>query len=105
MFMKIANINKNKPYSKTLDILDYDTIPEMSYVEHIKYKLSGTFFENCHIHRNWEYGLCLNALRANGAVNVLEIGGCGSVFAACAAKLGMDVTVVDPNGRGAGLFD
>jgi SAM-dependent methyltransferase len=57
------------------------------------------------VHRNWEYGLCLNALRANGAVNILEVGGTGSVFAASAAELGIKVTVVDPDGEGACLFD
>ncbi len=95
---------KTKNYSKTLDMHDYNIVPEMNFINHIKGKFSGTF-RACHEHRNWEYGLCLNALRANGALKILEIGGTGSVFAASAAALGMEVTVVDPDGEGAGLFD
>jgi SAM-dependent methyltransferase len=95
---------KTEKYSKTLDTHDYNIVPEMNFIEHIKSKFSGTF-RDCHMHRNWEYGLCLNALRANGAVKILEIGGTGSVFAASAAELGMEVSVVDPDGEGTGLFD
>ena len=56
-------------YSKTLDVQDYNTVSEMNYIEHVKNRFSGTFRE-CHPHRNWEYGLCLKALRAHGAVNI-----------------------------------
>src|ERR1700722_19957608 len=104
MHMNTTNESKNRPYSKTLDAQDYNKAPEMNYIEHVKNRLSGTF-RDCHKHRNWEYGLCLNALRANRAVKILEVGGTGSVFAASAAVLGMEVTVVDPDGQGVGLFD
>src|SRR5689334_24183194 len=92
-----------KTYSKTLDERDYNQIDMMHFVENMKEGLSGTFYA-CHPHRNWEYGLCLDAIRKNGAVHILDVGGTGSMFAACAAWLGMDVTVVDPSPIGARLF-
>jgi len=92
-----------KQYSKTLDERDYNTFDEMNYIERMKDGLSGTFYP-CHRHRNWEYGLCIHALMENKAIRILEVGGSGSLFAACAAWLNMEVTVVDPSSTGARLF-
>ncbi len=93
-------INK---YSKILDEKDYNTFIDMDYIERMKVGLSETFYP-CHSHRTWEYGLCLSALRENNAMRILEVGGAGSLFAACAAWLGMQVTVVDPSSAGERLF-
>jgi 2-polyprenyl-3-methyl-5-hydroxy-6-metoxy-1,4-benzoquinol methylase len=92
-----------KQYSKTLDEQDYNNFHEMDYVEHMKKCLPRTFYP-CHRHCNWEYGLCINALQENQTMRVLEVGGAGSIFAAYAAWLGMEVTVVDPSSAGARLF-
>lgn len=92
-----------KQYSKTLDENDYNNFEKMYFVENMKDGLRNTFYE-CHHHRNWEYGLCLDALQENQAKNILEIGGTGSLFAATAAWIGMEVTVVDPSGAGTSLF-
>ena len=53
-----------------------------------------------HHHRDWEYGIALNALRAFGAKRILDVGGSHSHFAAAAAWVGMDVTVIDPQACG-----
>jgi SAM-dependent methyltransferase len=92
-----------KQYSKTLDEKDYNTFSEMNFIGSMQDGLWGTFFPH-HKHRHWEYGLCLNALIENKAVNILEVGGAGSLFAACAAWAGMEVTVVDPSREGVHLF-
>ena len=92
-----------KKYSKTLDGNDYNLYSEMSFIENMQNALSGTFSPYPK-HRHWEYGLCLNALLENRTVNILEVGGAGSVFAACAAWAGMEVTVVDPSSVGAHSF-
>ena len=92
-----------KQYSKTLDEKDYHTFAEMNCIGNMHNELSGTFYPYPK-HRHWEYGLCLNALIENQAVNILEVGGVGSLFAACAARVGMEMTIVDPSMEGAHLF-
>ncbi len=92
-----------KTLSKTLEVADYDVSPEMNFMNQMKIKFGGTFSPT-HNHRTWEYGICLKALLANGSKRILQIGGSGSVFAASAALVGMDVTVVDPDPAGADFF-
>lgn len=83
-------------YCKTIELEDYGVFHETQHAVNIK-NLLGTFqnrFE--HPHRAWEYGLVLHALREHGCVNVLDVGGGGSLFGPAAAWLDMRVIVVDP---------
>lgn len=49
-----------------------------------------------HLHRRWEYGMCIRYLQERGAETVVDVGGAGSLFAPLAAVYGFHVTVVDP---------
>ncbi len=90
-----------KNYSKTLDTYDYVTTKEINGIDQIINAIIFSSFRPFHQHRKWEYGICLNALRESGAKTVLDVGGTGSMFAACATFHGMDVTVLDPDAEGA----
>lgn len=89
-------------FCKSLNPADYAEIHETYHARTIK-GIVGTFGgREEHEHRSWEYGICLRALRDNGARRILDVGGGGSAFAPAAAwpDVGMDVTVVDPEAYG-----
>lgn len=84
-------------YSKTLEVKDYNSLPEVLSLYKTMSNLDGLAgyrFE--HLHRAWEYGIILNALIKNGAKNILDVGGGGSLFAAAAVDLGISVLQIDP---------
>lgn len=92
-------------YCKTLDPADYDSIHETQHAQNIK-NIVGTYGGRAeHRHRAWEYGLVLRALRDQGAIDVLDVGGGGSNFAPAAAWVGMQVTQVDPEDYGPWVAD
>lgn len=82
-------------YSKTLHLKDYTWIGEAEHITNILSLLDGIPLRFEHLHRRWEYGLALHALRENQTKTLLEVGGGGSAFAPSAAWLGMEVTQVD----------
>ena len=81
-------------YSKTLQSDTFDG-PGVQHVLYTKRTLEGVPFRFDHPARAWEYGLVLEALLANEAKTVLEIGGGGSLFAPTAAMLGISVLQID----------
>jgi SAM-dependent methyltransferase len=85
-------------YSKAIEAADYDKITETRHIANMTHVLAGVPYLFEHPHRAWEYGIVLNALRANGCKTLLDIGGGGSIFAPAAAWVGMTVTVLEPNG-------
>ena len=84
-------------YSKAFTPSDYDTFDDHEYIIEVLQKLQSNSVPYGweHPDRKWEYGLTINALKNNGAVSILEIGGAASVFAPAAVMSGMDVTQVD----------
>lgn len=89
-------------YSKTMHPIHYMEMDEHKYVQEIATSLyeSGVPYRFEHPHRAWEYGIALNALKSKDIKTVLDVGGGGSVFAAAAASLGIDVLQVDPGNVG-----
>lgn len=84
-------------YCKTLHPQDYQVFHEAQHADYIYRIIGMPAGHGYHPHRNWEYGLTLHALREQGAVTVLDVGGGGSVLAPAAAVLGMSVIEVDPD--------
>jgi len=84
-----------RTYSKTLELADYDQMTEPELIKEARILLGPTAPPKDFIHKAWEYGLVLNALRKNGAHTVLEVGGNGSMFGAAAVLQGMSVLQIN----------
>lgn len=87
-------MNNKMIYSKTLHLDDYNILP----TEFVNNTYED-FKDICrfeHEHRRWEYGLALQALIDNKFVDVLEVGGGGSLLVPLAYLNGMRITEVDP---------
>jgi SAM-dependent methyltransferase len=85
-------------FCKTLSPADYEVVLEMQHAKNIKNVFDG-YVSWHHEHRAWEYGIVLRALRDHRCVTVLDVGGGGSAFAPAATWVGMQVSVVDPEGH------
>ncbi len=91
-------------YSKTLNTDDYADLQKeskkLAAVEQIL-KESGTEYFNQHHHRYWEYGMVMSAIKNKfknrKKLNILDIGGAGSLLGATLAKEGYAITQVDPH--------
>lgn len=93
-------------YNKTIEADDFLAfLPGIEYVTGVRLDLQDTHFQWGHEMRTWEYSLALTALMENKAQQVLDIGGGGSIFAACAIRSGMQVLQVDPDPRVGGWLD
>lgn len=97
--MRLAHM---KTYSKSLDPTDYENFTEHQHINNMLGVLGSTQTRFEHPHRRWEYGMALNALRKNGAKDILDVGGGASVFAPAAAwhDIEMNVLQVDPGDFG-----
>lgn len=95
---EIGALHELTTYSKAMEMVDYDKISEPRHIANMQQVLKGVPYLFEHPHRAWEYGIVLNALRANGCHTLLDIGGGGSIFAPAAAWIGMEVSVLEPNG-------
>jgi len=65
------------------------------YITEMRHLLRHTPYRWEHEMRAWEYGFALTAI-ADRARDIIDVGGGGSLFAPAAAKLGIDVVVIDP---------
>ena len=83
-------------FSKTVQEIDYQTYGSIQHIKNMRQIMRGVPYPFGHQHREWEYGITLEALRQNDARTVLEVGGGGSLFAVAASWIDMQVLQLDP---------
>ncbi len=86
--------------SKTLDVNDYLELADSTATASMMAQ-HGIAHRFEHPHRRWEYGMAHKALSENGAKEILDVGGGGSIFAPFALLNGTtSVLQVDPGNVG-----
>lgn len=92
----LLGLQSGRPASLSKTYAPTDRFAGSEVALRVHRQLDGISHRFEHPLRAWEYGLALDALKANGCRSVLDVGGGGSAFAPAAATMGMEVTQVDP---------